>query len=122
MQAAEALFFHGNLSMVDYTPLANTPAGSILNLGNGLVGITHVNIPANRKDAASISGIYKVRKEATDTFARGDVVGWDDTAKTATDTIDGSGDDFALGVVVQPAVNGDDFVLVSINQVRGTND
>lgn len=93
--------------MIDYTPVVDTAAGEVIILGK-LVGITTEPIPAGKRGAIRVCGVFGIEKKSGDTFAVGDVVYWNNGA-TAT-----SGEDI-LGIAVAVAGADDERVQVLLN-------
>lgn len=99
---------------LDYTPTVDVAAGTIVNLGEGLVGVANVDIAANQLGALSIGGVYKVPKVGATTFAAGALAEFDVSADTILVAEDAAGD-FTLGRVVYAVAAGDTFAYVLLN-------
>lgn len=113
VSAMEAKFRHGQPTMIDITPVGAMAAGEIIE-DLDLAQVAHTDIAAGRLGAVSISGIYEVKKAAGGgvTFAKGAKVEWDATGNTAVAAAAG---DFAVGIAVAAAADGDSSVLVQLN-------
>tara|TARA_R110000803_G_scaffold3285_6_gene11211 strand:- start:9103 stop:9474 length:372 start_codon:yes stop_codon:yes gene_type:complete len=117
-QTLEAVFHQGN----DQVRLDYTPSGAAVVNGEIIYdsGICYVcTSPEGIADGVlgdmATNGIFKIKKDAIDTFAKGAKVAWDDTANQAEP--DGGGnDDGTLGIAITAAVAADDFVLCAINR------
>lgn len=117
-QAQEAVFYQGHQKRIDYTPSGvDIACGEIVPIGTGLVGVC--TDPEGISDgvlgALAISGVFKIKKDAIDTFAAGAVVAWDDTTGQAEPN-GGVADDFSVGQAVEAAVAADDHVKVNLNK------
>ena len=113
-QTQEAIFYQGSQLTIDHTPVSAVAAGEIVQLGTNLSGICNIAIPAGKQGALDVGngiGIYKIKKDAIDTFALGSIVDWDDTAGQAEPN-GGGGSSWTLGVCVKAAIAADEFVLV----------
>lgn len=93
--------------MIDYIPAADTAAGEVIVQGK-LIGITTEPIKAGKLGAIRVCGVFGITKKASETFAVGDVVYWDNGA-TAT-----AGDNI-LGLAVAAAEATDERVQVLLN-------
>jgi len=94
---------------IDFFPVTDVPAGSVIVQGS-LVGITKLDIPANRLGSLHVTGVYEIAK-ANVAMPLGSKVYWDDTAKQAVLTATGNAQ---LGIAVLDAAAGDEIVLVRI--------
>lgn len=74
---------------IDYTPGSDTAAGTVVVTGSSLVGITTVDLPANKKGAVAVRGVFNVPKDNSN-VAAGDALYWDDDANPVGGTA-GSG-------------------------------
>lgn len=116
-QTLEGVFHQGDQKRFDYTPSgADIANGEIVNIGSNLVGICTdpEGIADGVLGALAVDGVFKIKKDAIDTFAAGVKVAWDDTAKQA-EPDGGANDDFTLGQCIKAAAASDDHVLVWIN-------
>ena len=104
----KARFIH-NGAPIDYIPTTDVAAGSVVVHGD-LVGITKLNIKANSLGALHVVGVYDVEKGNL-AFALGAKVYW----STTTNSVTATATDTLLGIAVQEAVVGDEFVRVRIN-------
>lgn len=120
-QTIEAIFHHGNDQRIrDFTPSgAALVSGEVLQYGAGNIAavcISPEGIADGVLGAVALGGVWKIKKDAIDTFALGAKVSWDTDANQA-ETDGGINDDFALGVCVEKAAAAaDDFVIVDLNQ------
>lgn len=119
-QAQEAIHLYGDQDFLDYTPAAAVSAGQVVAMDGAsssgttrLVGVATRNIAAGEKAALAVSGVYKFKKDST-VHTRGTVLQWDDSANNAV----ASGGTFGLGVCVEDAASGDEFVIGRLNHVR----
>jgi predicted RecA/RadA family phage recombinase len=118
---AEAYFLHGNQDREDHTPVAALSANEVVLLSASRVGIctTPDGIEAGKLGSLAVSGVFRIKKDNTDTFALHAKVAWDDTANQA-EPDGGANDDGTLGIAVKAAVAADDWVEVRINEVPMT--
>ena len=93
--------------MIDYTPVADTAAGEVIVQGK-LIGVTTEPIKAGKLGAIRVCGVFGVTKKASETFAVGDVVYWDNGATSTSG-------DVVLGIAVAEAVANDERVQVLLN-------
>ena len=117
---AEAVFYQGDQKRIDYTPSgAAVVFGQIISLGTGLIGVctSPEGIADGVLGSLAISGIFKIKKAVGTgvTFARGVLVGWDDSGNTAI--ANGSGV-LAIGQAIEAAVTGDNHVKTDINVAK----
>lgn len=70
---------------VDYTPVAITPAGSVVVQGE-LVGIVKHDIKASELGSIAVEGVFDIEKDEATVFAAGDLVYWDATEGEAVTT------------------------------------
>jgi predicted RecA/RadA family phage recombinase len=110
---AEAIFLHEG-EAIDYTPTADTPAGTVVVLGE-LVGVARLDIAANTLGALHTEGVYITAKAAGALTALtvGALLYWDDTANTVTATATGNK---PIGHVVKAAADADTTVWVRWSQ------
>ena len=94
---------------IDYTPAENVAAGDVVIIDN-LVGVAHLDIPANTLGALHLQGIYDVEK-AAGSIAAGAKVFWIVADKKATAT---EGANKFLGIAVTAAAANDATVRVKI--------
>ena len=94
---------------IDFFPVTDVPAGSVIVQGS-LVGITKLDIPANRPGALHVTGVYEIVKSNV-AMPLGSKVYWDDTAKQAVLSATGNAQ---LGIAVLDAAATDEIVLVRI--------
>lgn len=93
--------------MIDYTPVADTAAGEVIVQGK-LIGVTTEPIKAGKLGAIRVCGVFGVTKKASETFAVGDVVYWDNGATSTSG-------DVVLGIAIKEAVANDERVQVLLN-------
>jgi predicted RecA/RadA family phage recombinase len=117
----QSMFYSGdNQKRIDHvavgSPIVN---GEIVNLGSGLTGIctSPEGIAVGAIGSLAISEEFRIRKSGAGSvnFAKGALVGWDNTNKTAV-----VGGDWTLGIATKAAVNADNEVIVDINKVTPT--
>lgn len=86
--AFESQFLHGNPLMVDYTPGAAVPAGTVVVTGD-TPRVAHLDIAANTLGAlAAEGGVYTMTGDAA--IAADKRVYWDNTANKVTETASGN--------------------------------
>lgn len=84
----QATFFHGDPTMVDYTPAAAVDAGDVV-LNGDLAMVAHQDIAASALGALAIAGgVYKMTGDAA--IAVGKRVFWNATAEKVTETAEGN--------------------------------
>jgi len=112
---AQAQFIHDG-DAIDFTPGADVAAGDVV-VQSDLVGVTKRDIKAGVLGALAVTGVFDFAKEggAGVTFATGDKVYWDDTAKFAVAT-DGAGANKLLGKAVADAADADTTVRARLSQ------
>lgn len=101
---------------IDYTPAADVSAGDIVIQGD-LIGISSLDIPANKLGAISLSGVYDIAKatgEAT-AIAAGTKVYWDAENSVVTSD-DNSGANKYVGKAVKASGDDDAVVRVRLSQ------
>jgi predicted RecA/RadA family phage recombinase len=108
---ATTTFLHEGEAL-DYIPTADTPAGTVVVLGE-LVGVTRVEIKANALGALHTEGVY-IAPKASGALTAGAKVYWDDTAKVITTTA--TAPNKLAGHVVKAAATGDTTVWVRWSQ------
>jgi predicted RecA/RadA family phage recombinase len=115
---AEAVFVQEGASL-DYTPTSAVLAGTVV-VQSGLVGITKLDIAANILGALCVEGVFDVAKAVSTgvTFAYGDKVFWDNTAKVAVATSAG-GANKLMGTCVKAAANADATVRTKLQGSAG---
>ena len=74
---AEAVFVQEGCA-VDYTPAADTPAGTVVVQGD-LVGVMTLDTKANQPGALTVEGIFDFAKPAATPITTGTILFWDDT-------------------------------------------
>ncbi len=99
---------------VDYTPGADTPAGSVVVQGD-LIGVAVRPIAANALGALAVEGVYDVPKASGGGTAigAGASVYWDGAAQHATTT--SAGNKF-MGKTTRAAADADTTVRVRLQQ------
>ena len=103
-----AQFIHDGRS-IDFLSATDVPAGSVIVQGS-LVGVTKLDVKANRLGALAVVGVFDIAKGNV-AIPIGSKVYWDATAKQAVLTASGNA---PLGVAVQDATAGDDLVRVRL--------
>jgi predicted RecA/RadA family phage recombinase len=107
---AEATFVQDGFS-IDYTPTADTPAGTVVIQGD-LVGITKLFIAANTLGALTVgAGVFDIAKAGAATFTVGAIVYWDDTLNTVSATATGNK---RLGIVIRAVAAADTTARVRV--------
>jgi predicted RecA/RadA family phage recombinase len=100
---------------IDYTPTADTPAGSVVVIGE-IAGITKLDIAAGALGALHLVGVYNVEK-ASVAITLGAEVYWNGTQATNAAT-SGSGESVTnnalLGIAIEAASAADSTVKVRI--------
>jgi predicted RecA/RadA family phage recombinase len=91
--------FHQDGDAIDYTPVSDTPAGTVVIQGE-LVGVTKAEIKAGKLGAISVEGVFDATKEPGLPMAIGDLAYWDVVNLFVTGTASGN---TLLGKVVKPA-------------------
>lgn len=74
---------------IDYTPSGNVPTGSVVEIGDNLIGIAERPILANQLGALATEGVFKIAKDASD-IAEGNPIFWDNNGNPVEGTA-GSG-------------------------------
>ena len=105
----EARFIHEGKA-IDYTPTVDTPAGTVIVLGDR-VGVTMVDIATDVLGAVQVVGVFDFAKDNTVIPLYGKVY-WDAAAKKATLT---SGGNTLLGIALDATVATDVIVRVRLN-------
>lgn len=95
---------------VDYTPSADTPAGSVIVQGT-TVGVTKVPILANALGTIHVVGVYDVDSASATTFSAGALVYWNAASGKATST----NTDVLMGRAAVAKVSGDTKVRVRLS-------
>lgn len=116
MATPVAIYRHEG-DQIDYTPVADTPAGTIVDLGTW-VGIALRDIPANTLGALAVEGVFEVNKYTGEAIAYGAPVYYDAGTTTATGTIGYS--EAVMGNCVLDALAGDATVWVKLRGAPGT--
>jgi predicted RecA/RadA family phage recombinase len=97
---------------VDYTPVADTPAGTVVVIGE-LVGITKHDIKANTLGSISVEGVFDVVKASAVVISSGAKVYWDAANSLAVTTATGNKQ---IGKSVADAGAGATYVRVRLSQ------
>lgn len=90
---------------IDYTPVADTPAGTVVVLGD-IIGLAGDDIPAGRVGALTIEGVVELPKDGS-AYTAGDTVDFDGNTIIATAGA-------PVGVVVKDAAAGDAAAWVKL--------
>lgn len=101
--AAEAVF-KAEGSIMDYTPVADTPAGTVIIVGVG-IGVTMNDIVADELGSLQLQGVFSFA--TSDAPSIGDQVFWNNTTKEVTVT---GPADAEAGIVVSAVVGGRVYV------------
>jgi predicted RecA/RadA family phage recombinase len=104
----QAHFIHDGKS-IDFLSATDVPAGSVIVQGS-LVGVTKLDIKAERLGALAVVGVFDITKGNV-AIPLGSKVYWDATAKQAVLTATGNAQ---LGIAVQEATADDDVVRVRL--------
>jgi predicted RecA/RadA family phage recombinase len=104
----EARFIHDGKA-IDFLSSTAIPAGTVI-IRDALVGITKLDVEANRLGALHVVGVYDVAK-ADVAIPLGSKVYWDATAKKA---VIAAGTNPQLGIAVLEAAADDTVVRVRI--------
>jgi predicted RecA/RadA family phage recombinase len=101
-------------SAIDYTPGADTPAGTVV-VQNDLVGVTRVDLKTNQLGALAVAGVFEFPKAtgAGSAIGVGVLTYWDAVASNATKTATGNK---LIGKAVKATVDADTFVRVRLSQ------
>ena len=103
-----ARFIHDGKS-IDFLSATDVPAGSVIVQGS-LVGVTKLDVKADRLSALAVVGVFDIVKGST-AIPLGSRVYWDATAKQAVTTATGNAQ---LGVAVVEATVDDTVVRVRL--------
>ena len=96
---------------LDYTPVSDTPAGSVVFLGT-LCGITKLDIKAGELGALAIKGVYEFVKPTGTAIAAGAALYWDEDNGRVTTTPNAN----YIGVAIAAAASDDTAVRAVINE------
>ena len=107
--------FHSAGTHLDYTPSADTLAGTLVVIG-GTTGIVNTDIPANTLGAACIRGTILLAKASATVFADGAVVNYDQATGLATAAALAAGIISAGHAVGATGANGSTQVVVLLLQ------
>lgn len=99
---------------IDYTPGADTPAGTVVVQGD-LVGVTRVDLKAGQLGALAVEGVFEFPKATTagTGFTAGQLAYWDNTNDLATKTATGNK---LIGKAVRAAADADASVRIRLSQ------
>ena len=99
---------------IDYTPGADTPAGTVVVQGD-LVGVTRVDLKAGQLGALAVEGVFNFPKATTagTGFTAGQLAYWDNTNDVATKTATGNK---LIGKAVRAAAEADATVRIRLSQ------
>lgn len=99
---------------IDYTPGADTPAGTVVVQGD-LVGATRTDLKANQLGSLAVQGVFDFPKAAGagTAFTVGAPAYWDATAKVATKT---ATNNKLIGKAVRAAADADTAVRIRLSQ------
>lgn len=99
---------------IDYTPGADTPAGTVV-VQNELVGVTSGPIKAGQLGSLAVAGVFDFPKATG--VGTGNVMGglayWDNTNKVATKTATGNK---LIGKAVKTAADADTVMRIRMSQ------
>jgi len=99
---------------VDYTPVADVAAGTVVVQGD-LVGITRLDIKAGKLGALAVEGVFDFPKLVGDgiEYPAGDPMYWDEAEQVATQSATGNK---LLGKTVRLAGETDDTARIRMSQ------
>ncbi|MDZ4848091.1 MAG: DUF2190 family protein [Pirellulaceae bacterium] len=99
---------------VDYTPTADTTAGTVVVQGE-LVGVTKLDIKANKLGSLAVEGVFDFPKATSggSAITLGSNCYWDNTNQRATTTSTGNK---LIGKSVKATVDADSTVRIKLNQ------
>ena len=106
-----AIFLHDG-STLDFIPIADVPAGSIVVLGE-LVGISKFSVAAGQAGGLSVRGVFDVLKDPSTNIDVGTRLYWSTVSWHVVKT---SGGHPLLGKAIRPALPGSSFVRVLLTQ------
>lgn len=111
--AMETIFVQQGAA-IDYTPGADTPAGTVVVQGD-LVGVTRVDLKSGQLGALAVEGVFDFPKATTagTGFTAGQLAYWDNTNDVATKTETGNK---LIGKVVRAAADADATVRIRLSQ------
>jgi len=78
-----ATFIHDGDSL-DFRPVIDYPAGAVVVLADGTIGITRRAIPANNLGALAMRGVFEVPRQAGGIIPMGKRLAWDEANQRAT--------------------------------------
>lgn len=107
----DAQFIHHGFT-IDYTPSSNVAAGDVIVQGD-LVGVALLDIPANKKGALAVEGVFDFAKASGSAIAAGTVCYWNTTSKVAQST---AGSYKKIGKSIQSASSADTLVRIKLDQ------
>lgn len=112
-QMSTTKFVHEGAA-IDYTPGADTPAGTVVVQGD-LVGTTRVDLKAGQLGALAVQGVFDFPKAAGvgTAFTVGALAYWDNTNKVATKT---ATNNKLIGKAVKAAADADTVVRIRMSQ------
>ncbi len=110
-----AAFIHDGDS-IDYTPGADVAAGGVV-VQNDLIGVANLDIPAGRRGALAVAGVFDFPKATgvSTAIAAGANVYWD-VADTEAKEDSESGANKLIGKTVKAAGDNDATVRVRLSQ------
>ena len=100
---------------LDLSAPAALSSGDVVQVGK-LIGVAEKDAQSGETVAVSVVGVYSLNRNATDTFAQGDLVYWDATAKEVT-TNSAAGANALLGASVEALAAGAGSIKVRLNGV-----
>lgn len=102
-------------SAIDYTPGADTPAGTVV-VQADLVGVTRVDLKASQLGSLAVTGVFEFPKAlgVGSAIPIGTLTYWDATNQVATKTAGGSTK--FIGKAVKATVDADTVVRVRVSQ------
>lgn len=104
--------YYCDSDIIDIIATADIKSGELVVKG-GLIGVALTDIKNGEVGAIQRTGIWKLAKNGTDTFAQGDVAYYNATNKVITSTATSN---TAVGVITAPVVSTDTEAYVLINK------
>lgn len=104
--------------VIDWTPVADTPAGTVirLNAANAAIGIVRQFAPANVLSSLAVEGAFLFDRQATEVVTAGQPIYWDFTAVLATITPNGT--TVLIGYAETSAVGDGTVTQIGVKLVR----
>jgi len=103
---------YGDQDQVNFIPATDVGAGTVVQVGNNLTGITNLDVQADTLGVISTAGVFEMMKDNV-AFASGSAVYWISASKKATTVSAGN---IFIGVAVLDAIATDETVYVQVRQ------